>query len=122
MTSQLAAIPPTPTKPSPDLSPVTVLWITDWWAGPVERMASYQGRDCWFRAIFDEKADEWTAPPMPALRAHRRRTPAPLGQPPPLGGLGRKQLLLPRQCAQPDLKPSYQDLYQHDDLPMATVV
>jgi hypothetical protein len=25
-------------------------------------MASYQGRDCWFRAIFDTEADEWTSP------------------------------------------------------------
>ena len=25
-------------------------------------MASYKGSDCWFRAIFDDVADEWTAP------------------------------------------------------------
>jgi hypothetical protein len=25
-------------------------------------MACYQGRECWFRAIFDEEADEWTSP------------------------------------------------------------
>ena len=24
--------------------------------------ATYQGRDCWFRAIFDTEADEWTSP------------------------------------------------------------
>ena len=38
------------------------MWVTDWWDGPVEGMASYQGRDCWFRAIFDAEADEWTSP------------------------------------------------------------
>jgi hypothetical protein len=45
-----------------DLRPVTIEWVTDWWDGPVEGMASYQGRDCWFRAIFDTEADEWTSP------------------------------------------------------------
>ena len=45
-----------------DLRPVTIVWVTDWWDGPVEGMASYQGRDCWFRAIFDAGADEWTSP------------------------------------------------------------
>jgi hypothetical protein len=45
-----------------DLRPVTILWVTDWWDGPVEGMASYQGNDCWFRAIFDDAADEWTGP------------------------------------------------------------
>ena len=42
--------------------PVTIVWFTDWWDGPVEGMATYQGRDCWFRAIFDTGADEWTSP------------------------------------------------------------
>ena len=45
-----------------DLRPVTILWITRWWDGPVEGMASYQDHDCWFRAIFDTTADEWTSP------------------------------------------------------------
>ena len=45
-----------------DLRPVTIEWVTDWWDGPVEGMASYQGRDCWFRAISDTDADEWTSP------------------------------------------------------------
>ena len=38
------------------------MWVTDWWDGPVEGMATYQGRDCWFRAIFDTDGDEWTSP------------------------------------------------------------
>jgi len=45
-----------------DLRPVTIVWVTDLWDGPVEGMATYQGRDCWFRAIFDTDADEWTSP------------------------------------------------------------
>jgi hypothetical protein len=45
-----------------DLGPVMVLWIDDWWDGPVEGMASFEGRDCWFRAIFDAEEDEWTSP------------------------------------------------------------
>jgi hypothetical protein len=45
-----------------DLRPVTIMWVTDWWDGPVEGMATYQGRDCWFRAIFDTGAGEWTSP------------------------------------------------------------
>ena len=56
---QLTAPPP---RGGPDLSPVTIVWVTDWWDGPVEGMASYQGRDCWFRAIFGTAADEWTSP------------------------------------------------------------
>ena len=31
-----------------------MLWVSNWRDGPVEGMASYQGKDCWFRAIFDE--------------------------------------------------------------------
>jgi hypothetical protein len=27
-----------------DLSPVAVLWVTDWWDGPVEGMASFGER------------------------------------------------------------------------------
>jgi len=45
-----------------DLRPVTIVWVCDWWDGPVEGMATYQGRDCWFRVIFDTDADEWTSP------------------------------------------------------------
>ena len=44
------------------LNGVSVLWITNWWDGPVEGMASFDGRDCWFTAIFDEEADEYTSP------------------------------------------------------------
>ena len=62
LASQLTAPPALPAQHPPDLSQVTVLWVTDWWDGPIEGMASYQGRDCWFRAIFDEQADEWTSP------------------------------------------------------------
>jgi hypothetical protein len=51
-----------PRKWGTDLRPVTIAWTTDWWDGPVEGMATYQGRDCWFRAIFDTEADEWTSP------------------------------------------------------------
>jgi hypothetical protein len=38
------------------------MWVTDWWDGPVEGMATYQGRDCWFRATFDTGAGKWTSP------------------------------------------------------------
>jgi hypothetical protein len=62
LASQLTSALSSQAQYPPDLSPVTVLWVTDWWDGPVEGMASYQGRDCWFRAIFDEEADEWTSP------------------------------------------------------------
>jgi hypothetical protein len=51
-----------PDQEGPELDGVSVLWVTDWWDGPVEGMASYQGRECWFRASFDEDADEWTSP------------------------------------------------------------
>jgi hypothetical protein len=46
----------------PDLRPVTIAWVADWQDGPVEGMATYQGRDCWFRAISGTEADEWTSP------------------------------------------------------------
>jgi hypothetical protein len=45
-----------------DLSPVSVLWVTDWWDGPLEGMASFGGQDCWFRGVFGTEADEWTRP------------------------------------------------------------
>ncbi len=45
-----------------DLSPVALLWVTNWWDGPVEGMASFGGRDYWFKAVFDAEADEWTQP------------------------------------------------------------
>jgi hypothetical protein len=44
------------------LSGVTVLWISDWWDGPVAGLASFDGHDRWFRAIFDEEADEYPSP------------------------------------------------------------
>ena len=59
LASQLTA---PPLHRGSDLRPVTIVWVTGWWDGPVEGMASYQGRDCWFRAIFDTGADEWTSP------------------------------------------------------------
>jgi hypothetical protein len=62
LASQLTATSSSQPQQPPDLSPVAVLWVTDWWGGPVEGMASYQGQDCWFRAIFDEEADEGTSP------------------------------------------------------------
>lgn len=51
-----------PAQQGPDLRPVTIEWVTDWQDGPVEGMASYQGRDCWFRAISGTAADERTSP------------------------------------------------------------
>ena len=99
-----------------DLRPVTILWITDWWDGPVEGMATYQDRDCWFRAIFDTSADEWTSP-----RRCRLYELAP----------DERQRLWARHrfweqyagggsCFHPDapdpaLKPGSQDFYQHAD-------
>ena len=59
LASQLTA---PPLEWGPDLTGVTIVWVTGWWDGPVEGMATYQGRDCWFRAIFDAEADEWTSP------------------------------------------------------------
>ena len=61
-TSLASELTAPPLHCGPDLRPVTIVWVDDWWDGPVEGMASYQGRDCWFRAIFDTGADEWTSP------------------------------------------------------------
>ena len=61
-TSLASELTAPPLQWGPDLRPVTIVWVTDWWDGPVGGMASYQGRDCWFRAIFDTGADEWTSP------------------------------------------------------------
>lgn len=61
MASELTARRPERGDDWLDLRPVTIIWVTAWWDGPVEGMATYQGRDCWFRAIFDTGADEWTS-------------------------------------------------------------
>ena len=86
----------------PDLRPVTIVWVDDWWDGPVEGMATYQGRDCWFRAIFDTEADEWTSPRRcRLLRAHPRRTRPPAGPAPPAGTARRREQLLPPRRTRP---------------------
>ena len=99
-----------------DLRPVTIVWVTDWWDGPVEGMATYQGRDCWFRAIFDTGADEWTSPrrcrlyeltpdERERLRARHRLWEQHVGG---------------NCCYHPDapdpaLKPGWEAFYQHAD-------
>jgi hypothetical protein len=45
VTSQLTTPPSPQAKHPPELSPVTVLWVTGWPDSPVEGMASYQDRD-----------------------------------------------------------------------------
>jgi hypothetical protein len=121
LASQLTATLPSQPQHPPDLSPVTVLWVTDWWDGPVEGMASYQGRDCWFRAIFDEEADEWTSPRRCRLyeltdgegqrlwARHRRWE-----------ELAGGNSCYHDDAPSPDLKPGYQDFYQHDEPPAQT--
>jgi hypothetical protein len=99
-----------------DLRPVTIVWVSDWWDGPVEGMATYQGRDCWFRAIFDTGADEWTSPRRCRLyelaEDERQRLWARhrLWEQDAGGG----------SCYHPDapdpaVKPGSQDFYQHAD-------
>jgi hypothetical protein len=38
------------------------LWCDSWWDGPIAGIAAYEGREYWFRAIFDESVDDWTSP------------------------------------------------------------
>ena len=51
-----------PRHREPDLRPVTIAWVEDWRDGPVEGMATYQGRDCWFRATSGTGPGERTSP------------------------------------------------------------
>jgi hypothetical protein len=95
-----------------------VLWVTNWWDGPVEGMASYQGRDCWFRAIFDEEAGEWTSPRRCRLyelhddkrqrlwARHRRREEHAGGN-----------SCYHDEAPPPGLKPGWQAFYRDDDQP-----
>jgi hypothetical protein len=41
---------------------VQALWCDSWSDGPVTGIALHEGRQHWFRAIFDERTDDWTAP------------------------------------------------------------
>ena len=36
-----------------------VIKIFDWWDGPVEGLAEFEGKKCIFQRIFDVEADEW---------------------------------------------------------------
>ena len=99
-----------------DLRRVTIVWVTDWWDGPVESMASYQGRDCGVQAIFDTVADKWTSPwrcrlyelstdERQRLRARHRLW---------------EQYAGGSSCYHPDapdpaMKPGWQAFYQHAD-------
>ncbi len=38
------------------------LWCDSWWDGPLTGIAGYEGREHWFRAIFDDSGDDWTSP------------------------------------------------------------
>ncbi len=117
LASQVAAAA-APDQEGSELDGVSVLWVTDWWDGPVEGMASYQGSDCWFEAIFDEEADEWTSPRRcrlyelnPAERErlwarHRRWE----------QHAGGNSCYHP-DAPPPDLKPGWRDFYDHDDPP-----
>jgi hypothetical protein len=98
-----------------DLSPVTVLWVSDWWDGPLEGMASYRGKDCWFQAIFDDETGEWTAPrrcrlyeltdgERQRLRASHRRWEEQAGG----------NSCYHDHAPDPALKPSAQDFYPRD--------
>jgi hypothetical protein len=100
LASQLTAPPPPDRHPS-DLAAVTVLWVSDWSDGPVEGMASYQGEGLLVSGDLRRRGRRMDlTPPMPALRAGRRRAPAAVGQPLPLGRPGRRQLLLSRPRSQ----------------------
>ncbi len=116
LASQITAPRPEQSDDWRDLRPVTIVWVTDWWDGPVEGMACYQGRDCWFRAIFDTGADEWTSPRRCRLYEltpdERQR----------LWARHRawEQYAGGNSCYHPDapdpaLKPGWETFYQHAD-------
>ena len=121
LASQLTAPPALPARHPPGPSPATVVWVSDWWDGPIEGMASYQGRDCWFRAIFDEEADEWTSPRRCRLyeladderlrlwASHRRWE-----------DLAGGNSCYHDHAPGPGLKPGWQDFYPDDDPPAQT--
>lgn len=45
-----------------ELSGVEVLWLDGYDDGPTAGVARYKGREHYFRAVFDDKADHWTEP------------------------------------------------------------
>lgn len=49
-------------EPLNRLRNLQALWCDSWWDGPVTGIALHEGREHWFRAIFDDKADDWASP------------------------------------------------------------
>jgi hypothetical protein len=41
---------------------VTILWLTDYWDGPVRGVASRGDRHYWFAAVFDKAQDDFEYP------------------------------------------------------------
>jgi hypothetical protein len=46
-----------------ELHGVRMLWFGDYYDGPVSGMAAYDGHECWFAAVWDERAGNWTDRP-----------------------------------------------------------
>jgi len=46
-----------------ELRGVRLLWVSDFWDGPTAGMATYDGREYWFAAVWDEEADDFTNRP-----------------------------------------------------------
>lgn len=55
-----------------DVDGVELLWLSDYWDGPVAGLALYRGERLWFDAEWDDKGDDWTVP----RRFRLRRLPA----------------------------------------------
>jgi hypothetical protein len=116
LASELTAPRPEQRNDWPGLRPVTIVWVSDWRDGPVEGMATYQGRDCWFRAIFDAGADEWTSPRRCRLfeLAEDERQRLWTWHLPWEQYAGGGSCFHP-EAPGPALRPGSQDFYQHDD-------
>ncbi|MBI4942189.1 MAG: hypothetical protein HY830_15700 [Actinobacteria bacterium] len=51
-----------------DVDGVQLLWLSDYWDGPVAGLALYRGERLWFDAEWDDSLDDWTAPRRYRLR------------------------------------------------------
>lgn len=45
-----------------ELTGVEVLWLDTYHDGPIAGVALYEGKERYFKAVFDEERDEWTNP------------------------------------------------------------
>ncbi len=49
-------------SPAEELRGLTLMWLDNWWDGPLSGLAQYWNLEHYFEAVWDTEADDWAVP------------------------------------------------------------